>query len=60
MEFAENSVSLAEMVKGNNTFTPAAFLGSKNLHQKCMIRAKFNTKIVKKQCETPGYRIPGR
>ena len=44
-----------------NTFTRAAFLGSKTLHQKCVIAAllkvrdsrHFKTKQVEKQCETP-------
>ena len=34
-------ISQSELQKGK-TFTPAAFWGPKNLHQKCVIRDKFN------------------
>ena len=49
--------SLAEMQKVN-TFTQAAFLGSKNLHHNCMIHDKFSAiksaLFATLQCETPG------
>ena len=34
---------LAPEVQKANTFTRAAFLGSKNLHKKCEIHDKFST-----------------
>ena len=55
-----NWATSTEMQKVN-TFTRATFLGSKNLHQNCVIHDKFSgiksAWIVTFQCETPGNRV---
>ena len=39
---SQSSVPIPAELQKVNTFTQAAFLGSKNLHQKCVIHDKIN------------------